>query len=132
MRPIDGDSAVQQIREFAECKKGCSENFYYGRGCNACAFGKIIKIVENAPTIEPYGTWIPVSSGKLPEEPEENPEFDGKPLELYLVSVNDEEYPFRAFWNGKCFTDGAFKVNAVAWMPLPKPYREEKKDEKDS
>jgi len=38
----------------------------------------------------------------------------------------DNKYPFRAFWNGKFFTDGLNKVDAVAWMPLPSPYHPEK------
>lgn len=44
--------------------------------------------------------WIPVSE-RLPEEPEENEIFDNKPLELYLVSIKGDPYPFRAFCNGK-------------------------------
>ena len=132
MRPIDGDSAVQQIREFAECKKGCSENFYYGRGCNACAFGKIIKIVENAPTIDQYGTWIPVSSGKLPETA-------GMPCLLTAVNKFEQIRVIKGFTN--YMEGGKFRFlsnekeididcwSVIAWMPLPLPYREEKKDE---
>ena len=71
------------------------------------------------------GGWIPCSE-RLPEEPEENPELDYKPLELYLVSIPGVKYPFRAFWNGECFTDGWYKVDAVAWMPLPSSYQPEK------
>ena len=46
--------------------------------------------------------WIPVEE-RLPEEPKENPEFEGKKIELYLVTVNGTKYPFRVFWNGKVF-----------------------------
>ena len=55
--------------------------------------------------------WIPCSE-RLPEEPKENPVFDGKYLEVYLVTTKygsneqDKVYPFRAFWNGINFTDG--------------------------
>ena len=69
--------------------------------------------------------WIPCSE-RLPEEPGENPEFDGKPLELYLVSFKGTKYPWRAFWNGKNFTDGWSIVHPEAWMPLPEPYKPEK------
>ena len=69
--------------------------------------------------------WIPCSE-RLPEEPEENPDIDYKTLEIYLVCVPGDKYPFRAFWNGKFFTDGLNKVDAVAWMPLPSPYHPEK------
>ena len=71
MRLIDGDSAVQQIRKFVGCHKDCSENFYYGLGCKACAWGKIIEIVENAPTIkaEPvvHGEWLPTRDSNKKE-----------------------------------------------------------------
>lgn len=66
--------------------------------------------------------WIPCSE-ELPPPPKENPIFDSKPLELYLVSVKGTGYPFRAFWNGKIFTDGFSKVEPTAWQPLPEPYQ---------
>lgn len=66
--------------------------------------------------------WIPVEE-RLPEEPKENEIFDNKPLELYLVSIKGDPYPFRAFWNGKFFTNGWQKCEVTAWMPLPEPYR---------
>lgn len=33
---------------------------------------------------------------RLPEMPKENPEFEGKKPELYLVTVRGTKYPFRA------------------------------------
>lgn len=74
--------------------------------------------------------WIPYSE-RLPEEPKENPAFDGKCLEVYLVTTKygssdqDKVYPFRAFWNGINFTDGWRILDAIAWMPLPEPYKGE-------
>ena len=74
--------------------------------------------------------WIPVDE-RLPEEPKENPVFDDKPLELYLVDMGGS-YPLRAFWNGKQFTDGWSVLNVIAWRPLPDPYRPERSnDEKE-
>ena len=70
--------------------------------------------------------WIPVDE-RLPEEPEENPVFDDKPLELYLVDIGGS-YPLRAFWNGKKFTDGWSALDVKAWMPLPESYRPERSD----
>ncbi len=67
--------------------------------------------------------WIPVTE-RLPEEPEKNIYFDGKPLELYLVTERRAAYPFRASWNGKEFTDGWHKLDVTAWMPLPELYQE--------
>ena len=69
--------------------------------------------------------WIPVEE-RLPEEPKENSEFEGKKIELYLVTVKGTKYPFRAMWNGKFFTDGWSKCNVIAWRPLPEPYRTER------
>lgn len=71
--------------------------------------------------------WIPVEE-RLPEEPKENPEFEGKKIELYLVAVKGTKYPFRAMWNGKFFTDGWSKCNVIAWRPLPEPYRLERSE----
>ena len=71
--------------------------------------------------------WIPVEE-RLPEEPKENPEFEGKKIELYLVTVKGTKYPFRAMWNGKFFTDGWSKCNVIAWCPLPEPYRPERRE----
>mgnify|MGYP005766060697 FL=1 len=65
--------------------------------------------------------WIPVEE-RLPEEPKENPVFDDKSLELYLVDMGGS-YPLRAFWNGKKFTDGWSALDVKAWMPLPEPYQ---------
>lgn len=69
--------------------------------------------------------WIPVEE-RMPEEPKENPEFEGKKIELYLVTVKGTKYPFRAFWNGKQFTDGWSVLNVIAWHPLPETYQEER------
>lgn len=75
-------------------------------------------------------TWIPCSE-RPPEEPKENPVFDGKYLEVYLVTTKygsneqDKVYPFRAFWNGINFTDGRRILDVIAWMSLPEPYKGE-------
>lgn len=68
--------------------------------------------------------WIPVTE-RMPVESKENPVFENKELELYLVSVKNQDYAFRAFWNGKSFTDGWSKLDVIAWMPLPEPYKQE-------
>lgn len=64
--------------------------------------------------------WIPVSES-LPEI------FRDEYGELipYLVCVNGTEYPFRAFYDGENWGDGWAKIDVIAWMPLPEPYREE-------
>lgn len=80
------------------------------------------ELVDKADSFE----WIPVSE-RLPEPPKENQELDYSPLDVYLVSMN-EGYPFRAFWDGKNFGDGIFKLDVKAWMPLPKSYEEKEND----
>lgn len=87
----------------------------------------LVPIQEELATDTNVGSngWIPCSE-RLPEEPKENPFFEGKPLELYLVSMKHDKYPWRAFWNGKDFTDGWSIVQPEAWMPLPDPYKPEK------
>lgn len=78
-------------------------------------------LIDNQPDIE---RWIPVEE-RTPEKPKENPLYDNKPLEIYLVSVKNTDCVIRAFWNGASFTDGWEKLDVLAWMPLPEPYRPE-------
>lgn len=75
------------------------------------------KYLERIPTIELYGTWIPVSSRKLPKE--------------HLESVIGwDEYRNRCVfvrYDGREWILGDHEsVKIIAWMPLPEPYREEK------
>ena len=88
---------------------------------------------EDAKDTNVLGKWIPCSE-RIPEEPKENPVFDGKCLEVYLVTTKygssdqDKVYPFRAFWNGINFTDGCRILDVIAWMPLPEPPEEANHD----
>lgn len=79
----------------------------------------VIELINKQPKV---GEWIPCSEA-LPPKPKENRAFDKKPV--YIVSVNGEDYPHRALWNGRCFMDGFLILEAVAWMPLPEPYKGE-------
>jgi hypothetical protein len=74
--------------------------------------------------------WIPCSE-YLPDEPEPNPLLDNKPLEFYLVTERNADYAFRAFWNGKSFTDGWSKLDVIAWQPLPQPYEPKESEMED-
>lgn len=64
--------------------------------------------------------WIPVSEG-LPKRPERG-YYDG-----YIVQCRHVSKPFSAYWDGKNWTDEDDDVvsEVIAWMELPKPYREE-------
>lgn len=86
------------------------------------AMATLRKFVDKTDSLE----WIPVTE-RLPEMQKENQELDYSPFDVYLVSIN-EGYPVRAFWDGKDFGDGMFKLDVKAWMPLPKPYKEKENE----
>ena len=68
--------------------------------------------------------WIPCEV-ELPPQPKENPLYENKPLEIYLVTEKHFGSVSRAFWNGRIFTNGFSKMSVVAWQPLPNPYKKE-------
>ncbi|MBR2408937.1 MAG: hypothetical protein IKB07_08275 [Lachnospiraceae bacterium] len=122
MYEVEAEYTKNIMDELLEAKKNCGED----SDCSQCVFGceDGCRLQELQITGGNNG-WIPCSE-RLPEEPEENPEFDGKPLEVYLVSFKGTKYPWRAFWTGKNFTDGWSIVHPEAWMPLPESYKPEK------
>src|SRR5574344_1369569 len=114
-----------KIKEyFCKVINESEEGFMSKEEKNVLTYNKDIqKMIDEELAKEPQECkWIPCSE-RLPEEPKENPVFDNKPLELYLVSEKDADYPFRAFWNGKTFTDGFGKLNVIAWQPLPSAWK---------
>lgn len=80
------------------------------------AYLRVISDLNRLPPAD-VPQWIPCSE-RLPEKPKPNDEFEGKPLDIYLVCKKGN-IPFRAFWNGKNFTDGWTSLDVGAWMPLP-------------
>ena len=42
----DAEKVVEQIREFVECNDECEKKFYYGQGCSACMWGKMVELVK--------------------------------------------------------------------------------------
>lgn len=114
------NTIVDAIRDYVSYREFDllpSENEIYG------AMALLRKLVNKADSFE----WIPVTE-KLPEPPKENQELDYSPLDVYLVSLNKEGYPVGAFWDGKDFGDGMFKLDVKAWMPLPAPYKGEENE----
>ena len=98
-------------------------NQYGAVGGNPMAFSvkECMEIVKQE--AEQYNNgWISCSE-RFPEKPRENPKLEGRYVELYLVVEKESDYPFRAFWNGKSFTDGMFPLDVIAWQPLPKPFQ---------
>jgi len=121
MRLIDGDSLKEEISNLTITITGIRA----GKGVLA-EFMKeyrktILRTIAEQPTIE-YGTWIPCSE-RLPEEPE---------LCLITQKIGTQKVRKTALrssgewrFNGRKIKDEA----VIAWMPLPEPYREVKKDE---
>ena len=96
MRPIDGDKLIEQANEDG-------------------AYGYVsVKEIADAPTIEQYGTWIPVTE-RLPEE------------SLDSVIGWDEyrqKCAFVQYWRGHWrFTNLDYSVKITAWMQKPEAYR---------
>ena len=125
---VKEDYGEKVLRTLYSCYGGKPNPHYTNCEEGYCAMEKLAAY-EDAEEQGLPNRWIPCSE-QIPEEPEENPLFEGKCLEVYLVttkygsSEQDKVYPFRAFWNGINFTDGMNILDVIAWMPLPKPYRE--------
>ena len=100
MRPIDGD-ALLELYDNTEV-------------CNIDNYSVPISVVRqniiDAPTIKPYGTWIPCS--------ERLPKVEGSYItttEYGAVRVN-HFYTRNNTWG--------YKSNrTIAWMPLPEPWK---------
>ena len=130
MRPIDGDALKGKLKkhhDFFVNAWGGFKNLPPDCKARVDEISSCIAEIVNAPTIDQYGTWIPCS-----EKPKR---------EQYLK--NDGRFIFtdcnRVYEGYYDMYDGKFKKHSMGkwledkcvthWMPLPKPYREEKKDE---
>lgn len=75
--------------------------------------------------------WIPVSE-RLPEPINEDSESDYNIFlfDVYLVSIDEKSRPILALWDGRCFCDAMYRtlLGVKAWMPLPKPYKEQENE----
>lgn len=84
---------------------------------------EIYALIDRQPTIEAEPKWIPCSK-RLPEDTHE------------VLCCTDEDEMFVAtayvYEDGYDFDDNegmAWRGEVVAWMPLPKPYEAERKEE---
>ena len=104
---------------------------------------EVERILDSVPPAQPErktGKWIPFKTRLLTdEEREEHPEWDciivgpiPEDGQRMLVSINlkgHEEVQYDEFYSDDgSYLDSGYEIGseAVAWMPLPKPYREEK------
>ena len=123
MRTIDADALKDGYMHMGYDPNEHPEESYmegWCKGFNA-AVDHCIGHVIHAPTIEPEPKWIPVSE-RLPKI--------GK--EVLLSEPNDT---FLAEYHGNGNPEGVWHIDGIhhflqdikgcAWMPLPKPYREE-------
>ena len=103
--------------------------------------GKARKLIENAP---PAQQWIPVSSGKMPDDLQEvNITWVNHRHESYYEHIKDIPfngsavyYKGRWYWYSQYCVDelkdyGDYErdemddaIEVIAWMPLPEPFRE--------
>lgn len=107
MRPIDGDKLIEEAN-----KDG--------------AYGYVsVKEIADAPTIEPYGTWIPCSE-RLPKDAEEYhvTQYNKNAVTEYCDGYRTARIFFddNGWWDD---IDVLAGWEIIAWMPLPEPYREE-------
>ena len=108
MRLIDADALIEKCGDW-----------YVEEGTESGFIGTLKNLLATQPTIQPEPHWIPVTE-RLPKESGE-----------YLVTVkwvtgdNDVDvYEYDA--RHKTWNDGesAGGERAIAWMPLPEPYKE--------
>lgn len=95
--------------------------------------------IQNASTIEPEPKWIPFKTRPLTEEEkEDHPEWDrildcklpddGQRILVSIDLRGYEEVQQDEFYSDDgSYLDSGYEIGteAVAWMPLPEPYREE-------
>lgn len=131
MRPIDADELIKEF-EWLESQSNDKDRVQ-----------DAIQRIKNAPTIEPYGTWIPVSSGKLPDAHRDvwtvlkhtyEDDYKEYSVARYIYTGNDEYHWFDnhyGYLEWDKYSDGrggCSRYKVVAWM-YTEPFREEKKDE---
>lgn len=139
MRSIDADALKKAIK--TECNP-------YGKPIIDFESGKrVLKIIDNAPTIEAL-TWIPIETRDPdPEESEAlckiygEPDADEMPIFFGPMPDDGQEILISTIYGGVYFDicsvdceeglnifaleNGGDWEGVTAWMPMPKPYKEE-------
>ena len=100
-------------------------------------------MLESLPSAQPEQRWIPFKTRPLTEEEkEEHPEWDcildctlpdnGQRILVAIRIRGHEEVQQDEFYSDDgSYLDSGYEIGteAVAWMPLPEPYREERTEE---
>lgn len=134
MRAIDADALLKKVEGILPWAPYPSK---YAQGIRYC-MELVTVLIEDAPTIEPEPHWIPFKTRQLTEEEkEDHPEWDcildcklPDDGQRILVSINlkgHEEVQQDEFYSDDgSYLDSGYEIGteAVAWMPLPEPYRE--------
>ena len=138
MRAIDADALKEDLRMGKECDIDCPTDW------KACHYDRVYakqdfcEWIDDAPTIEPEPHWIPFKTRPLTEEEkEEHPEWDcildcklPDDGQAILVSINLRGHEYvrcdEFYSDDGSYLDSGYEIGteAVAWMPLPEPYRE--------
>ena len=117
-REMDREENITEDGYWEDCEEAFEDGESNGM---YTAYTRAIQIVNQLAEEHSDG-WIPCEK-ELPPQPKENPLYEGKALEIYLVCTSDGDLPFRAFWNGEFFTQGFAREDVIAWQPLPAPYQ---------
>lgn len=115
------DEAIKHCEEVAikmECESMCVEEAYQTAkqaDCEKCAeeHRQLAEWLKDYKRLLEHTRWIPVSE-RLPKE-----------VGTYLITLKDGDVSLCDF-NPYCFADRtSLSIVAIAWMPLPKPYKAE-------
>jgi hypothetical protein len=113
MRPIDADEFMEQYNLKDATKYGNKDAKQQNHSYSTLYLYELADMIDDAPTIDIYGKWIPCSE-RLPKQGEQIiGTFDngnGKIIvsqENFFTQLLKKPYPL------------------VAWMPLPEPYKGE-------
>ena len=127
---IDENKLMEEVRQWKrKVDKDCGEmpNVSYLTGYIS-ALSVVEGMIAGQPTIDQYGTWIPCSE-RLPKDAEEYhvTQYNKNAVTEYCDGYRTARIFFddNGWWDD---IDVLAGWEIIAWMPLPLPYREEKKD----
>ena len=131
---ISRQAAIENIKE---CAQAAHSNYEWDM---EQGYINAIECLEELPSAQPEQRWIPFKTRPLTkEEKEEHSEWDGildcklpDDGQRILVSISvrgHECVQYDEFYmDDGCYLDSGYEIGteAVAWMPLPEPYKEKK------